>query len=102
MPGAGSGFPLTREDDPIWSGTALEPDRLRSFRLQGKHVEVPRRVIDVQAGTRQFAPVAIVNFGSDEVCKANLLAAKLGKGQRQPALTLVSGVIDGDEVIATF
>src|SRR6516164_386229 len=75
---------------------------LGSARLHSKYVEVPGGVIDVEPGTRQLAAVAIVNLRAHEIGKAHLLTAKLGKGQLQPALPLISGIIDDDNVSAAL
>ena len=59
-------------------------------------------MIDVEAGIDEFATVAIVNLGPHDIGEAHLPAAKFRERQRQPALALVSGVIDDDDMAATI
>ena len=65
---------------------------------QLEHVEVPRSVIDLEAIVDNVAAVAIIKLGPHHISQAHWLAAKFREGQRQPALTLVIGVIDDEEM----
>ena len=59
---------------------------------------MPRGVIDVETAVDHFAAIAIVNLGPHQISQAHWLAAKFREGQRQPALSLVIGIIDDDEM----
>src|SRR5437588_333053 len=67
---------------------------------QRERVEMPRSVVDEEAGTGQLAAVAIVNLAPHYISEMHLPAAKFGDWQRQAALRLVSGVIDDYGVAA--
>src|SRR5580704_14527205 len=67
---------------------------------QLEHVELPWGVIDVEAVIYEFAAVAVVNLGPNQIGQADLLATEFRESQRQSALRLVSGVIDDDDIAA--
>jgi hypothetical protein len=69
---------------------------------QGKHVEVPGAVIDGETGIYQPEGVAIVNFDPHDIGKTNLLSAQFRKWQRQVALPLVVGIVDGNDITAAL
>jgi len=66
--------------------------------LQSKNVQVPGGVIDVETAIDELVAVAVVNLRPHEIGEANLPTAKLGEWQRQPALTLISGIVDDDDM----
>jgi len=70
--------------------------------LQGKHVEVPRGVIDVESGIYQFHAVAIINLRPHDIGKMHLLTTKLREWQWQQALPRVCGIIADNSVSAVL
>src|SRR5215470_1753757 len=61
---------------------------------------MPGSVIDVEAVIDDFRTVAIINLGPHQVGQAHLPAAEYREWQLQPALRLVSGVVDDDDMAA--
>ena len=59
---------------------------------------MPRSVIDAETAIGDLAAVAIVNLGPHQISQTHWLIAKFEEGQRQPALSLVIGIIDDDEM----
>ena len=57
-------------------------------------------MIDEETVIDEIAAVAIVHLGSHHIGQAHLPAAKFREWQGQPALPLVSGVIDDDDIPA--
>jgi hypothetical protein len=70
--------------------------------LQVEQIELPGRVIDVEAMIDEVAAVTIVHLSSHHVCKTHLLAAQRREWELQAALPLVSGVIDDHHVAAAI
>src|SRR6516225_8673276 len=59
---------------------------------------MPRSVIDVEPGIDEFAAGAIINLRPYDIDQAHLFIAELAKRQRQPALSLIGGIIDDDHM----
>src|SRR6516162_7407621 len=69
-----------------------------SDRLHLEDIELPGRVIDVEAGIDDLATVALIDLSPHQIGQAYSLAGKLDERHRQSALSLIAGIIDDNEM----
>src|SRR5690349_11682054 len=63
-----------------------------------EYIKMPGTMIDVETVIEDIGPIPIVHFISHQIGQAHLPIFQFRKRQKEPALCLVVGIVDNDDV----